>query len=132
MLNVVKTPPAPFRDIRPDLRERLRSTTAELEQVRAITEDLEKAIQILEQMLAAEESRFTPREATQTKPPEDSLPDFVFQSLRTGTRTKDDLRWMANQAGYEVDGRSIHATLVNLTRSGKAIEVSEGQYAART
>ena len=83
-------------------------------------------------MLAAEERRFAPEVTSQTKPPEDSLPEFVFQTLRKGTRTKDDLRWMANQAGYDVDGRSIHASLVNLTRSGKVVEVSEGQYAART
>jgi hypothetical protein len=131
MLNFVKTATAPFRDIRPDLRERLRSTTAELDQLRAITENLEKTVQILEQMLAAEEHRFTPDQAAQTKPPEESLPEFIFQNLRTGPRSKDDLRWIANRAGYDVDGRSIHATLVNLLRSGKAVEISDGQYAAR-
>jgi hypothetical protein len=82
-------------------------------------------------MLAAEERRFTPEEAAQTKPPEEALPEFIFQSLHKGPLTKDDLRWMANRAGYDVDGRSIHATLVNLLRSGRAVEVSDGQYAAR-
>ena len=38
MLNIVKTPAGPFRDIRPDLRERLLATTSELEQLRGIAE----------------------------------------------------------------------------------------------
>jgi hypothetical protein len=130
MLNLVKTPPASFRDIRPDLRERLRSTSAELDQLQAITENLEKTIQVLEQMLAEEERRFAPE--AKKGPPEEPLPEFVMQSLRSGLRSKDDLRWMAEQAGYDVDGRNIHATLVNLIKSGRAVEVSEGQYGART
>jgi hypothetical protein len=132
MLNVVKTPSTPFRDIRPDLRERLRSTTAELDQLHAITENLEKTVQILEQMLATEERRFNPEPTTKKGPPEEPLPEFVMQSLRSGPHSKDDLRWMAEQAGYEVDGRNIHATLVNLLKSGRAVEISEGQYGART
>src|SRR3981189_1866585 len=89
MLNLVKTPPASFRDIRPDLRERLRSTSAELDQLRAITENLEKTIQVLEQMLAEEERRFAP--AAKKGSPEEPWPEFVMQSLRSGLRTTDDL-----------------------------------------
>jgi hypothetical protein len=132
MLNVIKPPSAPFRDIRPDLRERLRSTSAELEQVRGIIGNLEKAVEILEQMLAAEEQRFNPEVPTKRGPPEAPLSEFLVQSMLTsGLKTKEDLRWMAEQAGYEVDGRSIHATLVNLIKSAKAVEIGPGQYGAR-
>lgn len=132
MLNITKTPSAAFRDIRPDLRERLRSSTAELGQMRGIIENLEKAVEVLEQMLAEEERRFNPADTTKKSTPTKPLADFVMHSLRTGMRSKDDLRWMAVQAGYDVDGRSIHATLVNLMKRNEAAEISDGQFAAKT
>ena len=80
-------------------------------------------------MLVDEERRFNREEAAKKGPPEEPLPEFVMQSLRSGQRSKDDLRWMAERAGYDVDGRNIHATLVNLIKSGR-VEISEGQYIA--
>jgi hypothetical protein len=37
---------------------------------------------------------------------------------------KEDLRHSAANAGYDVDGRSIHATTVNLVRGGKVVELN--------
>jgi hypothetical protein len=82
-------------------------------------------------MLAQEEQRY----AAANGSPKEKLPDlseFMLDKLRTGHRTKDSLRLAAEEAGYEIDGRSIHATLVNLIKRNEAVEVSEGQYAART
>ena len=124
-----------FRDIRPDLRERLRLANAELEHVRLIIGELEKAVQVLEQMLAAEEQRFNPEPSQEEKQPEGSLGDFLLKSMMRSSAqgcTKEDLRWMAERAGYSIDGRSIHATLVNLIKAGKAVEIGEGHYGTRT
>jgi hypothetical protein len=132
MLNTIKSQQAQFRDIRPDLRERLRSSSAELAKVREMAEHLQNAVSILEQMLAEEERRFNPEDPTKKPVPGDPLSEFMMQCLRTGMRTKDDLRWMAEQAGYDVDGRSIHATLVNLIKRNEATEIGDGQFAARS
>jgi hypothetical protein len=133
MLAFAKTASAPLRDIRPDLRERLRSTTAEMDHLRGIVGDLEKTVQILEQMLAAEEQRFNPQVPTKKGPPTEPLAEFLIENMAaSGLKSKDEMRRMAEQAGYDVDGRSIHATLVNLIKSGRAVEIGPGQFGART
>ena len=118
-----------LRDIRPDLRERLRVATAERDHMRSIIETLEATVKLLDQMLAAEERRFgSPAAAGE---PQESLAEFILATLRASTHTKDSLRFLAEKAGYHIDGRSIHATLVNLTKSGKAEEIRDGEFCAR-
>jgi hypothetical protein len=128
MLKILKKPETHLKDIRPDLRERLRAAAVERDQLRPRLQDLDGTIALLEKLLEHEDRRFKPPNAT----PTDSLADFLLENLGRGIATKDALRAVAEGAGYEVDGRSIHATLVNLIKSGKAVEIGEGQYAART
>lgn len=128
MLRIIKKPELQLKDIRPDLRERLRVASVERDQLRPRLVELDAEIELLEQMLQREDRRFQPAGST----PQDSLADFVLENLRRGIATKDSLRAVAESAGYEVDGRSIHATLVNLMKAGRAVEFGEGQYAART
>jgi hypothetical protein len=52
------------------------------------------------------------------------LPDFVFKAIQMRPQGKEDLRHSAANAGYDVDGRSIHATTVNLVRGGKVVELN--------
>ena len=127
----ILTEPHKLRDIRPDLKERLRAKTAEREAMRAVMENLDIAIELLEQMIAEEERRFNVAPTAQKTPPKELLSEFVLQQLRAGKpKTKDDLRWLAEQAGYDVDGRSIHAALVALLRTARAKEVEQGQFVA--
>ena len=128
MLRILKKPEPALKDIRPDLRERLRGAAVERDQLRPRLQELDGTIALLEKLLEQEERRFKPPNST----PQDSLANFVMENLARGIATKDALRAVAEGAGYEVDGRSIHATLVNLIKSGKAVEFNEGQYAART
>jgi hypothetical protein len=126
MLKILKKPE--MKDIRPDLRERLRAAAVERDQLRPHLAELEAEIALLEKVIEREDRRFRPAGSS----PQDSLADFLMENLRRGIATKDGLRAVAEGAGYEVDGRSIHATLVNLIKSGKAVEFNEGEYAART
>jgi hypothetical protein len=128
MLRILKKPDPQLKDIRPDLRERLRTAMVERDQLRPRLLELEAEIAVLEQMIEQENRRFQPPPSA----PEDSLADFLLEKMRLGTSSKDGLRAVAEAAGYDVDGRSIHATLVNLIKSGKAVEFGEGQFGART
>lgn len=131
MLKASPQPETKLRDIRSDLRDRLRVATAQRDHIRSTIAALEKTVELLEQMLAQEEQNYAAANGSS----KEKLPDlavFMLDKLRTGHRTKDSLRLAAEEAGYEIDGRSIHATLVNLIKRNEAVEVSEGQYAART
>jgi hypothetical protein len=127
MLSITK-PNDGLRDIRPDLRERLRAAKTDRDHMSELIETLNKTVELLEQMLAQEEARYS---ASTKRAPQEPLPDFVVGRLRAGVQTKDSLRAAAEQAGYDVDGRSIHATLVNLMKTGRAAETGDGEYAAR-
>jgi hypothetical protein len=128
MLRILKKPEPNLKDIRPDLRERHRAAVVERDQLRPRLEELDGTIALLEQMIEQENRRFQPAQAA----PQDSLPDFLMEKMRVGIRTKESLRALAEEAGYDVDGRSIHLTLVNLIKSGRAVEIGDGQYNART
>lgn len=128
MLKILKKPESGLKDIRPDLRERLRAATLERDQLRPRLQELEGTIALLEKIIEQEDERFRPVGTAPSEP----LADFLLEKMRRGVNTKDSLRMVAEEAGYEVDGRSIHATLVNLIKSGKAVEMGENQFGART
>ncbi|WP_454626540.1 hypothetical protein [Bradyrhizobium cenepequi] len=128
MLKILKKPDIQLKDIRPDLRERIRAAAVERDQLRPRLQELDGTIALLEKLLEQEDQRFRPVGIA----PSDSLGDFLLEKMRRGVSTKESLRAVAEEAGYDVDGRSIHATLVNLIKSGKAVETGEGQYGART
>jgi hypothetical protein len=126
MLRILPAPKSNLKDIRPDLKERLRTAVSERDQMRPILETLEQTITLLEQMIEQENRRYHVAPTS----PESSLADFIVQKMQAGLRTKDGLRSVAEEAGYNVDGRSIHLTLVNLIKSGRAVEIGGGEFAA--
>jgi hypothetical protein len=130
MLKVSPEPVTQLRDIRPDLRDRLRVATAQRDHMRSTIATLESAVALLEQMLAQEDQRYAAASGSAKAKPTDSLPDFILETLRAGHRTKDSLRLAAQEAGYEIDGRSVHASLVNLIKRGQAVEKGGGIFAA--
>jgi hypothetical protein len=127
MLRILRKPEHNLKDIRPDLRERLRAAVVERDQLRPRLQELEGTIALLEKLMEQENRRFKPAETA----PSDPLDVFLLEKMRLGISTKESLRGLAEEAGYDVDGRSIHATLVNLIKSGRAVEIGEGQYGAR-
>lgn len=128
MLKILKKSEPNLKDIRPDLRERLRAAAVERDQLRPRLQELDGTIALLERLIEQEDQRFRPAGVA----PSDSLGDFLLEKMRRGISTKESLRAVAEEAGYDVDGRSIHATLVNLIKSGRAVEIGEGQYGSRT
>jgi hypothetical protein len=109
------------RDIRPDLRERIRRAVL-------AREDADAEILMLTKLLDREEREFGSNNQRGKSPPSLSLPLFILGQLRMKDMSKDDMRIYAQDAGYKADGRSIHATVVNLRRGGKISEIAPGLY----
>lgn len=65
-----------------------------------------------------------------------SLADFfINQLIHAGAMSKDELRLAAEAAGYFEPGgggRSTHATLENIKRSGRVIFGDDGKYTVNT
>jgi outer membrane translocation and assembly module TamA len=59
------------------------------------------------------------------------LADFFVKTLgEAGPMSKGELRQVAVDAGYEIDGRHTHATLVNLTRNQRVKQTDDNKYIA--
>ncbi len=52
--------------------------------------------------------------------------------IRAGNLGKDQIKEAAVAHGYKVDGRNIHATLVNLAKSGVVEEDNKGKFSSVT
>jgi hypothetical protein len=118
-------------DIRPDLKERLAKAMVSRDQAREALGFYEAEVRALTQLITLEDQRFAEPEEIEVEAKE--LPDlsvFMLEKLRKNRTNKDTLRQAAVAAGYDVDGRSIHATLVNLVRAGKVQEDSTGFFYA--
>jgi hypothetical protein len=140
-----------MRDIRDDLRERLAAVDAREaeamehydERLRALHLERGKALEALDRersilhdllVLEAHRAGETPEGAAeyvrraQLRLP---LPDFIFNKvLGSGPVDKEALRADADHAGYEVNARSFHATLLNMVKHGKLMQLDDGRYAA--
>lgn len=114
----------PVRDIRDDLRDRLASIEEQEAQMAEALKRLGEQKAHYRRILEIEEGRY-PLPGLLPNDPDTALPlaEFLIEALRTRPRTKEELREMAEQAGYFSDtdfpGRSIHATLTNLQRSSR-------------
>jgi hypothetical protein len=118
-----------FRDITGDLKVRLLRTVSDRDNLLAQIKALEEDIQLYERLIEREEARYKPAVAANApRPPIDALANFIFKALLMRPQSKDDLRHSAENAGYDVDGRSIHAVTVNLVRTGKIKELSAGVF----
>jgi hypothetical protein len=124
----------PYRDIRSDLKERLRTAVSERDILAAKAASLDEEVDLLTKLLDQEERRFGDQEKssnTDTKP-EDSLGNFIIEQVKIRPMTKVDLLYAAKAAGYFADGggpRSIHATVINMLKSGKLVVAAHGRFA---
>jgi hypothetical protein len=124
-------PDPPFRDIRPDLKDRLRHELTIRDDLSAKTKNNNDAIESLMLLLDRENARYS--NTNSIKEPDLPIDEFVLKALSTRPMSKDDLREAALGAGYLTDsdspGRSIHAVTVNLGRSSKIKEIEPGIFA---
>jgi hypothetical protein len=139
-----------MRDIRNDLRERLASVASryademvrydeEIQRLhsshRKALDSLDRERAALQQMLALEESREDAPFSIQANPAVPfrvALADFIITKIHAyGPLSKDQLRQEAESAGYfdEMDGRTFHTTLMNITKGGKLQRLADGRYA---
>ncbi|WP_456620397.1 MULTISPECIES: hypothetical protein [unclassified Bradyrhizobium] len=116
-----------YRDIRQDLKARMISAAAKRDEYQKQMKALDDEVLMLTKLLDQEESRFGSREPETTGASE-TLSTFILESLARGRMNKDGLRNFAESQGLVVDGRSLHATIINLVRSGKVKQVSDGFY----
>jgi hypothetical protein len=116
-------PPSPprRRDIRSDLEDRIGDATINRDRALAQAKEYEDDIALLKRMLDRENARY--QRAINGKPkPTLPLDAFIEQHLKMRPMNKNDLWDYADKAGYDVDGRSIHATTMNLLRGGRIKE----------
>ncbi len=117
----------PMRDIVTDLKDRLREVVTQRDEYLDKAKELDRLVEALMLLIDAEHKRSQPDE---NRPrPDEALPEFIFKTIRTRPINKTDLHRAALTAGYRVDGRSIHATTVNLVRSGRVVE-NDGVFSA--
>jgi hypothetical protein len=93
---------------------------AERAEIYAKTKELDEHIATLMQMLDMEDRRF-PKQTTEENSvsPEKQIGEFVYDELGRRRMNKQEIRTVVESAGYNVGGRSIHLTLVNLERFGR-------------
>ena len=139
-----------MRDIRNDLRERLANVNGRYademvkyddeiqrlhESHREVLDSLDRERAALQQMLELEESREGAPLSISADPPKPfrvSLADFLITKIYAhGPLSKDEIREQADRAGYfdELDGRTFHTTLMNITKGGKLQRLADGRYA---
>ncbi|UFX43767.1 hypothetical protein HAP47_0031805 [Bradyrhizobium sp. 41S5] len=116
-----------YRDIRSDLKERMISAAANRDHHQKLVDEFDAEVLMLMKLLDQEEKRFG-KSAQEPAADAIALPTFIVESLSRGRMDKDGLRHFAESKGVTVDGRSLHATLINLVRAGRIKEVDEGLY----
>jgi hypothetical protein len=119
---------ARFRDIREDLQDRLRDALNRQKEFSAKATEAGIEADMLQQLIARENQRYPQQADAGGARPDEAFGDFVFKSLLARPKSKEDLRQAAADAGYDVDGRSIHAAIVNLLRTGRIKELHNGVY----
>ena len=133
------------RDIRNDLRERLASIggryademhdyEAQREaldaQHRRVVEALERERLAVQQLLEIEEVR-EGSATVEIEPLRRRVPlgDFLIAKICAhGPIDKELLKSEATAAGYEIDGRAFHATLMNVEKHSRVRKTRDGQY----
>ncbi len=126
-----------MRDIREDLKERIRVEHARREPHQEALKQIDDNIAGLERLLATEESRSNGNGSVAAilPRPAGNLTDYLTKMLKKAPRTLDEMRDAAVAAGYfegakESPGRAIHGKLLNPIRAGRVIKDAEGKYHA--
>jgi hypothetical protein len=121
-----------MRDIRDDLRERLRTIEDERAALQAAMKAKGDEALAIMQLLDFEDKRFPAESADASPPPEKPAADFIVDLARDQRLSKDEIRDALERAGYlrgaETPGRVVHATLVNLERANRIMVDSDGKY----
>jgi hypothetical protein len=123
---------AMMRDIRHDLRERLRTLEAQRDQLHANLKDAESQIAILMQMLEIEDRRYLEHSPSDIRKPTKKLNDFIYEELARRRMTKDEIKAVAERAGYEKVGRGVHLNLVNMEKSRRIRLGTDQKYEQQT
>lgn len=120
-----------FRDIRTDLKDRLRFSLENRDFHTEKAKEFDVEVETLTRLLDRENARFDAPDAS--KEPDTPLDEYVLGALAVRPMSKEDLRAAAANAGYlknsDSPGRSIHAVTVNLSKSGKIKEIGDGVFA---
>jgi len=92
--------------------------------------EYETEVDVLTKLLDREEARFSNLKpnSTPAKEPEEPLADYIVKLLDMRPMGKAEIREYAERAGYQGDGRTFHATLVNLSRTARIREIAEDVY----
>jgi hypothetical protein len=133
-------------DLRAGLRARLERLSAKFERAEDIkrqkikaaddefrleVHDLEQERDLVTQLLNIEERRHGASNGFATGKPTLPLGEFLVRAAAaTGPKNKEEFRTMAEQAGYEIDGRSVHAAATNGVRTGRLDIRADGRFAA--
>ncbi len=116
------------RDILAELKDRLREAIVERDEYLAKVGETEKLVEALTFLIDIEQQRLQPGAEAKSPEPSEALASFLFKELQVRSMTKDEMRFAAAKAGYDVDGRSIHAITVNMARTGRIKELSGGKF----
>ncbi len=95
--------------------------------------EVKEELVALETLLRLEERKSGQEQTADSSAPRLPLAEFFLTALHAhGALSKDDLRDQAERAGYFADGegsgRTVHVTLLNLCRTGRAKEIEPGIY----
>jgi hypothetical protein len=121
-----------IRDIRQDLRERLRTLEAQRDKLHVELKEAEQQIGVLMHMLEIEDRRFADKAPSEVRKPMTKLSDFIYGELGRRRMTKEEVKIVAERAGYENVGRGVHLTLVNMEKSGRIRLVADNKYEPQT
>jgi DNA-binding response OmpR family regulator len=117
-----------LEDIRPALKARLQRAVANRDHHAGKTAEFSAEVDDLTRQLDREEARFASKPQRLRLERGEPLTLFLLKEMAGGPLNKDKLRERANDRGYAVDGRSIHAALMNLERQGKVEELDDGRF----
>ena len=122
-----------MRDIRRDLQERLADAEARRAFHTAELDIANSEVTAIMGLMDIEDRRMSnANDAAEDGGEKQPLKDFILHSIGAGKATKADLLLMAKARGYEIDGRNIHLTLVNLLHAGIVREGPSGRYSIQS
>jgi hypothetical protein len=120
-----------MRDIRDDLIERLQASQTEQTRLNYRLKEIEAEMELIRRLVEIEMKRHPSDEPKNE--PEIKISEFVLNGLRErGPATKEQIRVSAEQEGYfkegDSPGRTVHAVVTNLARTGKIKELPGGLF----
>ena len=122
---------AGMKDIRKELRERLSNAEARRAEQESQLRTTAEEIDILMRLIELEDLKFGAK--TESGPPDMPLADAILEMARDDSVSKEELYRRAERRGYfggTTRGRqSVHATVINLIKSGRLIDVGGGMFA---